>query len=93
MPHPLRVDVLELLCRIGHVLGDIDDHWTGTTGGRDVEGLLDRLGNLLGSITTMKLCFTIGRDMPNMSVSWKASSPIFSRGTCPEITTIGIESM
>ena len=41
----------------------------------------------------MKLCFTIGREMPIMSVSWKASPPIFSCGTWPEITTSGMESM
>ena len=28
-----------------------------------------------------------------MSVSWKASSPIRLVGTCPDNTTIGIESM
>ena len=41
----------------------------------------------------MKLCFTIGREMPTMSVSWKASVPTMLLDTWPEITTIGMESM
>ena len=41
----------------------------------------------------MKLCFTIGRDRPIMSVSWKASSPIQSERTWPDSTTMGMESM
>ena len=40
-----------------------------------------------------KLCFTTGREMPTMSVSWNASVPITLRGTWPEITMIGVESM
>ena len=42
---------------------------------------------------TRKLCFTVGRVMPTVSHSWKASSPIARVGTCPVITTSGIESM
>ena len=45
-----------------------------------------------GSRTTQE-CFTIGRVMPKMSVSWKASVPMAARGTWPVITTIGTESM
>ncbi|MNP65863.1 hypothetical protein D3C76_1614940 [compost metagenome] len=41
----------------------------------------------------MKLCFTIGREIPTMSVSWKASVPTTVLGTWPEMITIGIESM
>src|SRR5436190_6575356 len=42
---------------------------------------------------TRKLCFTHGRVMPTVSHSWNASSPIAWVGTCPVMTTIGIESM
>ena len=45
-----------------------------------------------GSRTTQE-CFTIGRVMPKMSVSWKASVPIAGRGTWPVITTMGTESI
>ena len=31
--------------------------------------------------------------MPTVSHSWKASDPIKAVGTCPVITTIGIESI
>ena len=41
----------------------------------------------------MKLCFTMGREIPTMSVSWKASVPTMRLGTWPDSTTIGIESM
>ena len=44
------------------------------------------------SFTSM-LCFTIGRVMPTVSHSWNASRPIACVGTCPVITTSGIESM
>jgi hypothetical protein len=40
----------------------------------------------------MKLCFTIGRVMPKMSTSWKASVPIRCVGTWPVMATIGTES-
>ena len=40
-----------------------------------------------------KLCLVIGRVMPWMSASWKASVPIAGRGTWPVIATIGTESM
>ena len=33
-----------------------------------------------------------GRVMPTVSHSWKASLPIRCVGTCPVMTTIGIES-
>jgi len=42
---------------------------------------------------TMKLCFTIGREMPTISVSWNASSPTRWLATWPESTTMGIESI
>ena len=42
---------------------------------------------------TIKLCFTIGRDTPIMSVSWKKSVPVAQLGTLPLMTTMGIESM
>jgi len=42
---------------------------------------------------TRKLCLTMGRVMPTVSHSWKASSPIAAVGTWPEMITIGIESM
>ena len=41
----------------------------------------------------MKLCFTIGREIPTMSVSWKASVPTMPLGTWPDSTTMGMESM
>ena len=34
----------------------------------------------------------IGRVMPLMSISWKASLPINAEGTLPVIATMGIES-
>jgi hypothetical protein len=46
----------------------------------------------LTSFTSM-LCFTIGRVMPTVSHSWKASRPMAWVGTWPVSTTIGIESM
>ena len=42
---------------------------------------------------TRKLCLTMGRVMPTVSHSWKASRPIAAVGTCPVTITIGIESM
>jgi hypothetical protein len=42
---------------------------------------------------TRKLCLTIGRVMPTVSHSWKASSPIAGVGTWPVMITIGMESM
>ena len=36
-----------------------------------------------------KLCFTIGRVIPKMSTSWKASVPISGLATWPVIATIG----
>src|SRR5213595_3736110 len=42
---------------------------------------------------TRKLCFTQGRVMPTVSHSWNASWPMACVGTCPVITTMGIESM
>lgn len=41
----------------------------------------------------MKLCFTIGREIPIMSVSWNASVPTMVLGTWPEMITMGIESI
>ena len=41
----------------------------------------------------MKLCFTIGREIPTMSVSWNASVPTMLLGTWPDRITIGMESM
>jgi len=46
----------------------------------------------LTSFTSM-LCFTQGRVTPMASTSWNASRPIACVGTCPEMMTIGIESM
>ena len=40
-----------------------------------------------------KLCLVHGRVMPTKSASWKASLPIIVVGTCPDKTTIGVESM
>ncbi|MNW53216.1 hypothetical protein D3C74_307690 [compost metagenome] len=45
-----------------------------------------------GSVTR-KLCLVIGRVMPTMSASWKASVPIRDAPTWPVIATSGIESM
>ncbi len=39
------------------------------------------------------MCFVTGSVMPTVSHSWKASVPITGYGTCPVITTSGIESM
>ena len=36
-----------------------------------------------------KLCFTIGRVIPKILTSWKASVPIKGEATCPVIATIG----
>ena len=40
-----------------------------------------------------KLCLTIGRVMPIVSTSWKASWPMYLVATCPVMTTMGTESM
>ena len=42
---------------------------------------------------TNQLCFVIGMVMPVVSHSWNASVPIAAYGTCPVMTTSGIESM
>ncbi len=42
---------------------------------------------------TRKLCFVMGRVMPQMSASWNASVPIAPRGTWPVMATMGTESM
>ena len=42
---------------------------------------------------TSSLCLVTDRVMPIVSHSWKASVPMAATGTCPVITTIGIESM
>ncbi len=42
---------------------------------------------------TRKLCLTIGRVMPTVSHSWKASRPMAWLGTCPVMITIGMLSM
>ncbi len=42
---------------------------------------------------TRKLCLTIGRVMPTVSHSWKASRPIAAVGTWPVTITIGMLSM
>ena len=38
------------------------------------------------------MCFVIGKVMPLMSISWKASLPMSADGTLPVIATIGTES-
>jgi hypothetical protein len=45
------------------------------------------------TLCTRKLCFVIGRVMPEMSASWNASVPIIGRPTWPVMATIGTESM
>ena len=45
-----------------------------------------------GSVTS-QLCFVTGIVIPTVSHSWNASVPITPYGTCPVMTTIGIESM
>ena len=45
------------------------------------------------ALCTRKLCLTIGRETPIISVSWKESVPIRLDFTCPDITTIGVESI
>ncbi len=42
----LRVAVLELVGRVGHVLGNVDHNRTGTTALRQIEGLFDDLRNV-----------------------------------------------
>jgi hypothetical protein len=42
---------------------------------------------------TRKLCLTIGRVMPTVSHSWKASRPMAATGTWPVMMTIGMLSM
>ena len=44
-------------------------------------------------LVTRKLCLVIGRVMPRMSASWKASVPIAWEFTWPVMATIGTESM
>ena len=45
-----------------------------------------------GSITKV-LCLVMGRVMPVVSVSWKASVPMEARATCPTTATTGTESI
>ena len=40
-----------------------------------------------------KLCLVIGKVMPRMSASWKASVPMKAELTWPVMATIGTESM
>ena len=42
---------------------------------------------------TKKLCFVIGRVMPQVSASWKASLPTAQVATWPVNATIGMPSM
>ncbi len=42
---------------------------------------------------TSSLCLVTDRVMPIVSHSWNASVPMAATGTCPVITTMGIESM
>ena len=42
---------------------------------------------------TRKLCLVIGKVMPRMSASWKASVPMAGLFTWPVIATMGTESM
>ena len=42
---------------------------------------------------TRKLCLVMGRVIPVMSVSWKASVPITDVGTWPVMATTGDESI
>ena len=42
---------------------------------------------------TRKLCLVIGKVMPRMSASWKASVPMKAELTWPVMATIGTESM
>ncbi|MNE02827.1 hypothetical protein D3C80_953100 [compost metagenome] len=41
----LRIDVLELVARVGHVLGDVHHHRTGAAGLGDIESLLQYFGD------------------------------------------------
>src|SRR5437763_15920345 len=70
--------------------------WTTTGWGRPGVAMWSALwmeeATAFTSFTSM-LCFTIGRVIPTVSHSWKASRPIACVGTWPVITTIGIESM
>ncbi|MNT11042.1 hypothetical protein D3C71_1826710 [compost metagenome] len=42
---------------------------------------------------TRKLCLTMGRVIPTVSHSWKASEPMAVVEVCPEITTMGMLSV
>src|ERR1700693_3762952 len=90
--HFHRFRILENVRMHRDVFRNVDQHRTGTAGGRDMECFLMVEARSLMSLTR-KLCFTQGRVMPTVSHSWNASWPIAADGTCPEITTIGIESM
>ncbi len=44
-------------------------------------------------LVTRKLCLVMGRVIPEMSASWKASVPIMVDATWPVMATSGTESM
>src|SRR5947209_11155413 len=69
---------------------------TSTGPGRPVvatwKASLTTLGMSWASVIS-QLCLVTGMVMPVVSHSWKASVPMAVDGTCPVITTMGVESM
>ena len=45
------------------------------------------------ALVTRKLCLVMGKVIPRMSASWKASVPMAAELTCPVMATMGTESM
>ena len=81
----------------GAIFSDTSFGMSTTTGpGRPVRAMWNAFFIVSASSRTSltrKLCLTIGRVMPTVSHSWKASRPIAGVGTWPVTITIGIESM
>ena len=75
-----------------HIFSNIDHHGARAACACDLEGFLDGRRQIF-HFGNQKLCFTHGREMPTISISWNASLPIMGEPTCPEITTSGIESL
>ena len=69
---------------------------TSTGPGRPVSAMWNAALMAIGmsaALVTRKLCLVIGKVMPLMSASWKASVPMEVDATWPVIATMGTESM
>jgi hypothetical protein len=74
-----------------HVLRHVDDHRPGPAGAGDLEGRAHRRFELFGVGDQEGVLGDRPHELET-GASWKASVPIAGVGTCPQITTIGIES-